>query len=72
MYVWNSCEVLQVLLIYFISLIITEHIRFMKNLQCKKKRSRIKSEKKILKMSEIFSKKLKKGKNINFKDKKPY
>jgi hypothetical protein len=37
MYVWNSCEILLVLLTYFISLIITEHIRIMKNLQCKKR-----------------------------------
>ena len=34
MYVWNSSEILQILLTYFIWLIITEHIIFVKNLQC--------------------------------------
>ena len=34
MYVWNSSEILQILLTYFISLITTEHIIFVKNLQC--------------------------------------
>ena len=36
MYAWNSCEILQVLLTYFISLIITQYLRFLKNLQCMK------------------------------------
>ena len=69
MYVWNSREILQVSFAYFISLIINEHIRFMKNLQCKK-RSGIKSEIKIVKVSKIFSKKLKKAKIYTLKIKK--
>ena len=71
MYVWNSCEILQVLLTYFISLIITEHIRFMKNLQLKKK-SDMKSEKHSEKFLIFFFKNVKKGKKVNFKDEKPY
>ena len=63
-------EILQFLLTYFISLIITEYIRFVKNLQCKK-RSHIKS-KKIMKNFRIFFQKVKKAKKIKFKDKKPY
>ena len=67
LYVWKSCEILQVLLTYFISLIINEHIRFMKNLQLglltmqKKIWYKIK-KKKSQKMPKKFSKNLKKAK----------
>ena len=63
------------LLTYSISLIITESIRFVINIQCKKKdreKNQKKFPEKFLKNLQNFFQKVTKGMNINFKDKKPY
>ena len=51
MYVWNSCEIIQILFAYFTSLIITEYIKFEINYYAKKKSN-----------FRIFSQKVTKGK----------
>ena len=51
MYVWNSCEIIQILPAYFTSLIITEYIKFEKKNTMQKKSN-----------FRIFSKKVTKGK----------